>query len=69
VDAGVNYREIRYTDIGSPYEEIYGATTLEMWTQKTYTDVGWDFEAIWTIEEGLGYPVLQWELSNAPDGQ
>jgi hypothetical protein len=69
VDVGVNYKETRYTDLDLPYEEIYGGSTQEMWTQKIYTDVGWDFETIWTIEEGLGYPVLKWESSSTPDSQ
>lgn len=67
---GVNYLSIRYSDTYLPYEEIYRLATHEMWTQEfyTYTDPGWDFETVWTMKEGGGYPVLQWELSIAPDG-
>ncbi|WP_020617886.1 immunoglobulin-like domain-containing protein [Paenibacillus daejeonensis] len=32
-------------------------TTAEMFTRVTY--VGWDFETIWVIEEGNGYPTLR----------
>jgi len=69
VTAGVNHISMKFTDNCLPYEEIYGATTQEMWTRTTYEDVGWDFETIWAIEERVGYPVLQWELSSAPEGQ
>jgi hypothetical protein len=68
IDVGVYY-VMEYTDIDLPYEDIFRATTQEMWTQKTYADVEWDFEAVWAIEEGLGYPVLQWELSGDREGQ
>jgi hypothetical protein len=67
-DVGVNYR-MTYTDIDLPHEDIFRATTQEMWTQKTYADVGWDFKTVWAIEEGLGYPVLQWELTGDSKGQ
>ena len=38
-----------------------GKTTAEMQMQVTFTDVGWDFENIWWILEGTGYPKLWWE--------
>ena len=69
VDAGVNHINMEFTDTCLPYEEIYRATTQEMWTRKTYEDVGWDFNAIWVIEEGESYPVLQWELPDNSEGQ
>ena len=28
----------------------------------------WDFETIWSIREGQFYPVLQWQLENADEG-
>lgn len=34
-----------------------GNTTSEMYQQATYT--GWDFDSVWTIEEGVGYPQLR----------
>jgi hypothetical protein len=47
-----------------------GKTTVEMQTQSTYTDAGWDFlgesengtEDIWWIFEGQDYPQLTWEI-------
>ena len=68
IDVGVNY-VMDYTDIDLPYEDIFRTTTQQMHTEKTYTDVGWDFESIWTIEEGAGYPVLQWESPGDSEGQ
>jgi hypothetical protein len=37
-----------------------GKTTIEMKTLSTYTDAGWDFNEIWTIDPSLnnGYPIL-----------
>ncbi len=49
-----------------------GKTTVEMMTITTFTDVGWDFRDIWTICDGMNYPVLQWQIPAAdflcPDG-
>lgn len=44
-----------------------GATaksTAEMKNQTTFTDVGWDFEQIWDIDENIndGYPHLRMDL-------
>ena len=36
-------------------------TAVEAKAQATYTDRGWDFTTIWKIDEGVGYPKLQWE--------
>ena len=36
-----------------------GKTTIEMKQQATYT--GWDFNEVWSIDEGVDYPRLQWE--------
>lgn len=39
-----------------------GKTTIEMKTQSTFTDAGWDFDTIWTIGGTVndGYPYLLW---------
>jgi hypothetical protein len=47
-----------------------GRTTVEMQTESTFTDAGWDFigettngtDDIWWIDEGQDYPRLWWEL-------
>ena len=40
-----------------------GKTTAEMQTMSTFTDAGWDFTTpVWTIDEGVDYPRLWWEL-------
>lgn len=36
-----------------------GKTTAEMKQKATYT--GWDFDKVWRINEGNGYPFLRWE--------
>lgn len=38
-------------------------STLAMKMKKTYTDLGWDFENVWGIDENYndGYPYLLWE--------
>ena len=38
-----------------------GLPTTEMQMQTTFTGVGWDFENIWWILEGAGYPRFWWE--------
>jgi hypothetical protein len=46
-----------------------GKTTVEMQTESTFTDAGWDFvaenvngmEDIWKINEGVDYPRLTWQ--------
>ncbi len=49
-----------------------GKTTAQMQTMSTFTAVGWDFvgeeengtDDIWSIHEGIDYPVLVWEIVN-----
>ncbi|MBW6515772.1 MAG: chitobiase/beta-hexosaminidase C-terminal domain-containing protein [Candidatus Cloacimonetes bacterium] len=43
-----------------------GKSTEEMKTESTYTDVGWDFDTIWSINGNIneGYPYLQSNLPN-----
>ena len=43
-----------------------GKTTLEMQTQSTFTNVGWDFGNTWWIDEGNDYPRLWFEINAAP---
>jgi hypothetical protein len=38
-----------------------GLSTAQMQMMNTFTDAGWDFENIWWIFEGAGYPRLCWE--------
>jgi len=57
-----------------------GKTTVEMQTESTFTDAGWDFVGevingpndIWTICEGTNYPKFVWQIPAAdfvcPDG-
>jgi len=57
-----------------------GKTTLEMQTESTFTDAGWDFAGetingpndIWDICEAMNYPKLVWSIPQAdlacPDG-
>jgi hypothetical protein len=49
-----------------------GKTTAEMQTITTFTDAAWDFRDIWTICDGMNYPILQWQIPAAdflcPDG-
>ncbi|MBA7701572.1 hypothetical protein ES703_110312 [subsurface metagenome] len=41
-----------------------GLPTAEMQTMSTFTDAGWDFTTpVWTIDEGVDYPRLWWELA------
>ena len=38
----------------------------ELMQASTYTDLGWDFTDTWGINEGAGYPYLQWEINANP---
>jgi hypothetical protein len=42
--------------------DVIGKTTVQMHTQSTYTDSGWDFTTpIWKMNcEGMSYPKLSW---------
>jgi hypothetical protein len=52
--------------------EGIGKTTIEMKTADTFSNSGWDFFTIWTICEGVNYPVLLWQIPvgdfKCPDG-
>jgi hypothetical protein len=40
-----------------------GLSTVEMQSESTFVDAGWNFESpIWVIDEGEDYPRLWWEL-------
>ena len=49
-----------------------GKTTAEMMAIDTFAAMGWDFTLIWTICEGMNYPVLLWQIPpgdvSCPDG-
>ena len=38
---------------------VIGKTTVEMMTESTFTDAGWDFVEVWGIGEGQTYPFLR----------
>lgn len=38
---------------------VVGKTTIEMLTESTFTDAGWDFIEIWDIGESQTYPYLR----------
>ena len=60
------------TGIGSITDpaEVIGESTVNMQTQSTFTDAGWDFVGevvngpndIWDICEGTNYPKLAWQI-------
>ena len=45
-----------------------GKTTLEMKTESTFTNAGWDFVNVWEIEGGISYPYLLWQKDSDNDG-
>ncbi len=36
-----------------------GLSTAQMMDKNTFTDAGWDFDAVWGIEQGVSYPYLR----------
>jgi len=39
-----------------------GKTTVQMQMLSTFTSTGWDFWNLWTICEGMNYPVFFWQI-------
>ena len=75
--------DVETSGIGIEGGDNYGATgktTVQMQTQSTFTDAGWDFvgettngtDDIWDICEGTNYPRLSWQFFagdfTCPDG-
>ncbi|MHC4111657.1 MAG: GLUG motif-containing protein [Planctomycetota bacterium] len=52
--------------------DVIGETTVNMQTESTFTDAGWDFVNIWDICEGTNYPRFVWQIPPGdflcPDG-
>ncbi len=47
---------------------VIGKTTVELQTESTFTNAGWDFLDIWKFRcEGMSYPRLIWQTTNPPD--
>ncbi len=42
---------------GGTVTNVLGYSTIEMQDEENYTDIGWDFTAVWTINSG-DYPIL-----------
>src|SRR5690606_3365771 len=42
-----------------------GKTTAELMNAGTFTDVGWDFDDVWAIDEDASFPYFRWRY---PDG-
>lgn len=62
LDVGIRY-DMSYQDNNYPIDEVTPLSTQAMMSKHTFTNAGWDFESVWAIEEGVDYPVLQWELA------
>ncbi len=43
-----------------------GVATAGMKTQSTFVNEGWDFNSVWQIPTGTGYPILQWQQNQTP---
>ncbi len=43
-----------------------GKSPVQLKQKATYTAIGWDFDNIWTIEEGTSYPKLRNVFTNIP---
>jgi len=64
-DVSASFWDIEISGQGTSDGGI-GKMTAEMQTQSTFTDAGWDFNTpVWTIDEGVDYPRLWWELAPA----
>ena len=46
---------------------VIGESTVNMQTESTFTDAGWDFDMpVWKICEAVDYPRLEWEMIDWP---
>lgn len=52
-----NYWDIETSEISSSNFKAIGKTTAQMYQQNNY--VSWDFNSIWSIDEGSNYPCLK----------
>lgn len=43
-----------------------GKTTIVLKTKSFFMNAGWDFETVWSIEEGINYPRLLWQQAQPP---
>ncbi len=51
------------------YDDIMNGvakTQTDLMSAATYQGLGWDFSTVWGIDDGLGYPFLQWENEITP---
>src|SRR3712207_3165478 len=46
----------------------YSKTNEQLMQRATYETCGWDFNTIWGIDEGKGYPYLKWMKDNVNTG-
>lgn len=46
----------------------YSKTNEQLMQRSTYEACGWDFDNVWGIDEGKGYPYLQWMKENVHTG-
>ena len=46
----------------------YSKTNEQLMQRSTYETCGWDFDNVWGIDEGKGYPYLQWMRENVHTG-
>lgn len=64
--------DINTSSVTATNSPATGKTTIQMKTQSTFTDAGYDFATIWAICEGTNYPRLRWQIPAAdwvcPDG-
>ena len=60
-----SYWDIERTGLSESSDGI-GKTTVEMKTETTFTDEGWDFADIWCIIENQTYPFFIWDDTESP---
>jgi hypothetical protein len=66
-DGDANYIDASFWDVNTSGQSTSDGgedkTTVEMQTESTFTDVGWDFIDIWNIGENQTYPFLRVHLA------
>ena len=61
-----NFWDVETSGQNATLGEATGKTSLEMQTQSTFTDAGWDFSYVWWMIQENMYPIFRWQDDSPP---
>ena len=72
IGEGAQYCQVNVTssfalanEPGEVHGKIHYRTEDQMKKKATYDDEGWKFGEIWSIDDGVSYPTLQWQKNKS----